>query len=340
MKQNEITVIVPAYNVQFKIVRCLNSLLNQIKCSAKIIVINDGSTDKTLEILKEFTSKYKQIKVISQRNKGVSFARNKGLQICDTKYVTFVDADDYVDNEYLYNLYSGFLKKPKIDLSVSGVKCVDFNGRKINLTALPNKIINSSQMLEDIFKPTGPAGYLYNKLWKMDIINAHHICFDTDITMAEDLLFTVRYLQYTDYISYTSAVDYNYVRSKSGLSSGIEITQHNARFREINENYLEALKKIIFLIPNNLIAAKKAAYVKYAISNINFARQLRTKSLKLTTEDSELAYILTQNGRKYKGIVLESKVISNKAKMIFVISLCCPSIMALIDKVHIYFINR
>lgn len=334
---SDITVIIPVYNSQNTIRKCINSLLDQTKCFPKIIIINDGSTDNTLSILNEFYSAYSQIKVVSQKNQGVSYARNKGLSMCDTKYVAFVDADDYVDTDYLYNLWIGFSKDSDIDLAVSGIECTNFNGKNYALVNLEEKIINSSQMQEDLFKINGPSGYLNNKLWKMQIITENHLCIDTTLTMSEDLLFTVEYLQFARKIAYSSTCNYHYVRNKNGLSSGIEITQNNINFKKINEDYIAALHKVIKKIPLSLTNARRNAYAQYAIANANFSRQLRKNNkFKLSCEDKTAIKDPRNEAIKFKEYVLKNIMISKRKKIIFLLSIHNPMIMSLIDKIYMY----
>lgn len=339
--KSDITVIIPAYNSQNTIKKCLNSLIDQTQCSPEIIVINDGSTDKTLSILEWYAAKYSQIRVISQKNQGVSYARNKGLSMCNTKYVAFVDADDYVDANYIYNLRSAFLKNSDIDLAVSGVECIGFNGKQFSLVNLKEKIINSSQMEEDLFKINGPAGYLYNKLWKMQIIAKNHLHMDTSLTMAEDLLFTIEYLQVAHKVAYLSTRDYFYVRNKNGLSSGIEMTQSNINFRKTNEDFIKALNEVIKKIPVSLTNVRKNVYAQYALANANFLRQLRRcKKLKIDHTDKKLIKKTRKEAVRFQKYVLKNTTIATGKKIVFLLSLWNPIIMSLIDRIYIYWHKR
>ena len=100
-----ISVIVPAYNVEKYIEECLLSLVNQTYKDIEIIIINDGSTDKTKEIIIEYQEKYKNITGYNQKNNGVSVARNLGLKIAKGEYVIFVDPDDYLDSTMIEKMH-------------------------------------------------------------------------------------------------------------------------------------------------------------------------------------------------------------------------------------------
>ena len=105
--QPKISVIIPVYNVEKYLRECLDSIVNQTFKDIEIICVDDGSTDKSLEILREYEQKDKRIIVISQPNKGVSTARNIGMQQATGKYMMFVDSDDYITQnacELIYNV--------------------------------------------------------------------------------------------------------------------------------------------------------------------------------------------------------------------------------------------
>jgi len=110
----KITIVVPVYNAEETIKRCLDSILNQTFTEFLVVIVNDGSTDKTKDILNDYNDK--RIIIINQENEGAGFARNKALEIIKTKYVTFIDADDYVDKDYLKQLYEN-IKKADADIA-------------------------------------------------------------------------------------------------------------------------------------------------------------------------------------------------------------------------------
>lgn len=94
----DLSIIIPVYNVEEYIYDCLYSVLNIDNLNYEIILINDGSTDRSGDIIKEFAKKYHNIKIIEQENKGLSAARNKGIQNAIGEYILFVDSDDYLLN--------------------------------------------------------------------------------------------------------------------------------------------------------------------------------------------------------------------------------------------------
>ena len=107
----KVSVIVPVYNVEKYIRKCLDSLVNQTLEDIEIIVVNDGSKDSSIDILKEYAEKHNNIKVYEKENGGLSDARNYGLQFATGKYIAFLDSDDYVD----VNLYKRMYEKAKAE---------------------------------------------------------------------------------------------------------------------------------------------------------------------------------------------------------------------------------
>ena len=105
MKEELISVIVPVYNVEKILPYSLESIINQTYKDLEIIVVNDGSTDSSPEICKEYAKKDKRIKIINQKNKGLSGARNSGIDVANGKYISFIDSDDVISNEFFSYLY-------------------------------------------------------------------------------------------------------------------------------------------------------------------------------------------------------------------------------------------
>ena len=106
----KISIIVPVYNVESYLVRCIDSILNQSFKNFELILVNDGSTDDSLIICKKYLNVDKRIKLVSQVNKGLSAARNTGLRHTSGKYICFIDSDDFVEKDYLLFLINNIEK--------------------------------------------------------------------------------------------------------------------------------------------------------------------------------------------------------------------------------------
>ena len=177
---NKISVIIPVFNVEKYIGRCLDSILANGYSNLEIICVNDGSTDNGLNVLLNYANKDNRIIVISTCNGGVSRARNIGLEICTGEYVAFIDPDDCIHNQYFSILY-GVLK----NRSVSAVLCKwemfsdDYKTSPIDIPKLDNKQYTMRELLK-----TEYVQNCWARLYKRSIIS--DIGFDEKLIMGED----------------------------------------------------------------------------------------------------------------------------------------------------------
>jgi len=182
----DISVIIPAYNSEDTIKRCVKSVINQsIFNQLEVILINDGSTDSTLEILMDY-AKYANVKVIDVANGGPAKARNIGIKTASAKYIGFVDADDYIEED----MYETMLKEMNEDIDL--VCCGRRNLYSDNTTK--DFINNSNETDPKKFNST--TAYIWDKLFKKDIINQFNIEFPENLSYAEDFYFLTIYKLY------------------------------------------------------------------------------------------------------------------------------------------------
>ena len=123
-----ISIVVPVYNVEKYLKRCLDSLVNQTYKNIEIILVNDGSTDSSLEICKGYAKKDSRVKIISKKNEGLGYTRNEGINIAKGIYIAFIDSDDYVDENFYEKLYVS-AKKYNSDMVYASFKSVDKNNK-------------------------------------------------------------------------------------------------------------------------------------------------------------------------------------------------------------------
>lgn len=127
-----VSIIVPVYNVEKYLARCLNSLIEQTLYEIEIICVDDGSTDNSPKILKQYADKYPNIKIITQTNKGLSAARNTGMNHAQGKYIGFVDSDDWIDKDFYEKLFYT-AQKYNASISAAGIIRLSKFSRKIHL---------------------------------------------------------------------------------------------------------------------------------------------------------------------------------------------------------------
>lgn len=181
-----ISVIVPVYNVEPYLKRCLSSILAQTYRNLEIICVNDGSTDNSLDILNEFAEKDSRIKVLSQANSGVSTARNAGIDQAHGEYITFVDSDDTVQ-ESMYTTLMALFDEEEIDIVHCGYRRVDPDGSIKDVTGTGKCVIQSStEALECLITGKLFVGSLCNKIYKIELFQ--DIRLDPTIRINEDIL--------------------------------------------------------------------------------------------------------------------------------------------------------
>lgn len=208
----KISIIIPAYNAQKYIVRCLNSIVNQANDNIEVVIVNDGSTDNTERICREYSSIYNYIKTVSQTNGGVSSARNNGIKNAQGEYILFLDADDF----FAENAIEWFLSKTCDD---NCLWCGSYNYIKTRNRIEPFYLSEKeydleSEYIDNIidFVPNAPWGKLYNR----ELLVKNDILFPEGIPYAEDTIFLLNYLQYVRYVKTSKKVIYNYNFTDSG----------------------------------------------------------------------------------------------------------------------------
>lgn len=223
MKKNpQISIIIPVYNVDKYINRCIDSILKQTYKDFEIILIDDGSKDTSLKKIKQYEKKYDFIKVFSQKNSGPAITRNRGIDNASGKYIMFIDSDDYIDKDYLENYISNIEDN---DIVIGGFRKVD--NKKVTFT---RKLIDTEFSKYIV---TGPVCHLYKK----DLIVNNSIKF-LDTNMSEDTYFNVKIYELNPRIKSISYIGYNYYTNPTSISN----TKHKGFSKDID--FLEFLKEL------------------------------------------------------------------------------------------------
>ena len=181
----KVSIIIPVYNAEKFLDRCIQSVLDQTYQNVELVLINDGSTDQSLKKIKKYEKKYKNIIVFTQKNKGAGEARNKGINVSTGDYITFVDADDYIEDDYVENLIS---KSNNMDIVICGYQRYDTNNNLI-FKKVPYGIdIDYFRFISTICK-----------LYRKDFI-VENIIYFSNRRIGEDILFTLKCYSLTDKI--------------------------------------------------------------------------------------------------------------------------------------------
>lgn len=267
-----VSIIVPVYNVEIFLSKCIESILNQSFGDFELILVNDGSLDNSGKICDEYSLKDSRIKVYHKENGGVSSARNLGINEAKGKWISFVDADDWIEQDYCATLWN---KSNEADLIYFTSRHYYIDGsQKITL---PKECISNSRL--DIeknilyLKSNDVSyeffGFTWNKFFKLSIIKKHNIKFIEGLSVREDEIFTSTYCRYIKILSILPLVLYNYRVLNSGLTARKKTYQELLLLSEkINE-------EIIYYQLPDLISFETQRVVNY-----HYMAMDSTKSIK------------------------------------------------------------
>lgn len=196
----EVSIIIPVYNAQKYLERCINSVLSQEGVEVELILIDDGSIDESTKICELYSSKYREIKFFRQKNKGVSAARNTGLMYASGQYIGFVDSDDYIDSRMYDKLLRGLVSN-NADIAICDNRNVVLDMEKgidtfeslTRDTVLDKKNITPDILLEI-------AGGVCRCLYRREVIC--NIKFPLDLKISEDRIFNLYAMGYAEKIVY------------------------------------------------------------------------------------------------------------------------------------------
>ena len=309
----KVSVIVPVYNAEEFVVECVNSIRNQSIQDMEIICINDGSTDQSAELLTAISKEDERMIIVHQTNQGVSVARNTGLSLAKGEYITFVDADDYIEPTYL----ASFFEFATADLISSRLSTLQtFEGLAYN-QVYPREVI------EEVLYPMMLKGDQFNAVWskvfKNSVIQNNNILFPKGQKLGEDAHFIMQYLRHAQDITFVENDKYIYrentlsatrfVKDDSFFNQMFEEFQfdHRKNFDMVlQEEHIRKLKtnrllqafmaalSLYFRGNSVLTYPQRKEYIKKALNEINFL-----------LKDEEYNYFLSKS-KGFQKKVLEA----------------------------------
>lgn len=230
-----LSIIIPVYNAGKMIGKCLDSIRHLEEEDIEVIVINDGSTDDTAKYLECCCDKDNRLRLYEKENSGVSDTRNYGVSLCQGKYITFVDADDEISEEY--NQLISMLKKTDYDLYSFDFKlCIAGNENVVEKKYLQEGVNNKEIFVREIF--AGRSNNVWNHIYKTQIIRCEKIFFEKEVKMGEDLLFNLKYLQFVKCGYYINQTLYRY----NGDNTGSAV--HNKKLSYLDD-YIKIYNELI-----------------------------------------------------------------------------------------------
>ena len=302
----KVSVIVPVYNSEKYLSRCIESVLNQKLKEIELLLVNDGSTDNSLEICKKYAGIDNRIKIIDKQNGGVSSARNAGIDAAKGEFIGFVDSDDWINPEMYSNMYKK-VKETGSDICICNF-FEDYFGYSIpNILKINKNILLKDDIINDlILNMIAPndidsnsmpiMGSVWRLLINRELILNNNIRFPLNIHFMEDFLFCINTFLNCSKISIDSRYYYHYCYNNISASRGYIKDMHNVQVDVFNqlENILQkhnlitiakdrlklryinlCIASIINEIHNNINFRKKYTYIKYICSDNKLNQYLK-----------------------------------------------------------------
>ena len=316
-----ISLILPIYNVEEYLNECLESILNQSYCDYELLIVDDGSTDSSLHIARGYSEKFKDIKVFTQENKGVSEARNLALKNAKGDYILFIDSDDFLRKDMLEKLIETALESNS-DITISNYYLYyNKNNFKEFIKGMPKyNLYTNSEVIEMMLKHK-LQGQLWNKLFKTSLLKEINFQFEKG-RYIQDIFPIFRAVSASKKIAYINEALYFYRQRE-------ESTVHK-RNKKLTEDYYHAMTSIIDYVNGNKIEVKKKSlrifkvnvfsYFIYHYTNENLSNSYRTFKnsiyLSLNMQIKEILFLKGVNIRHKLRIVLWKLGIFNFLKKV------------------------
>lgn len=239
----KVSVVIPVYNAKDYLHDCIKSLLDQTLIDCEFVFVNDGSTDNSCEIIEEYQKNDQRIVLINQENKGIGEARNTGINAAKGEYLSFLDNDDFLKNNFLESLYNTAVKDD-LDILISktilgrdGKFIIKDNGFECNIILekafIQNKIIPNLLRVEDLFA-------VWNKIYKLSFINQNQVRFPGNRVIEEDNMFNIQAFNKAKKVIFVEYAGYYY---REVANSKSRLTLENDYFSKALEKYYFDYKK-------------------------------------------------------------------------------------------------
>lgn len=324
-----ISVIIPVYNRENYLSQCIESVLSQTLTEFELILVNDGSTDRSEEICEYYQKKDSRVIVINKENSGVGETRNFGLRKATAEYVMFLDADDWMQPNMLERMYEE-IEKNKTDLVICGYRYIYDEKRDSSLNYdvfyENNKFIGQEQVKSYFVKyyPDGMLGYPWNKLYRLDLIKQNHIYFPKMRRM-EDGIFNLNFFEYANSCCVISDSLYNYragqVVMKKKLPTDILelleefVVQYYKKIKKWGYDVVSVEEPMVDCFLNEFVSCIENQYI-----NENSSWYILKKNLLAYYDKEVVCYMMnkTYKGSRYPKLILKLYK-SKRFKLLYVV---------------------
>ena len=335
MKEYLFSIVIPIYNEGEGMRKPIESILNQKDDNYndyEIILVDDGSKDCSPQICDEYDKNYSFITAIHKENGGSVDARRVGIEAAKGKYIVFVDGDDYVERNYLYNLHKAV--KEEADFYILNSKYQQYNSKKLEIqkSNLKDGFIDIQEATNWIIG--GVDGYLWNKIYVTDIIRKNNINFSKKIIFGDDIYMNLLYLRYAKkiYVQNTSSYVHIWDTPTSVCYNNVKLS----RFEEIDIVFKEVEKYVKDLninteIYNNFINSEMAVLI-INIASLK-ANKLRKKDIISVFNKSELfKFLLEYKPKGIKNKLYHFLIIRNQIMPIYLLYVSKEKIKSIIKR--------
>lgn len=320
-----ISIIIPIYNAEKYLEKCISSILNQTYSNLEIILINDGSKDRSLDMCKEYAKNDKRIIVIDKENEGVSIARNEGIEIANGDWISFIDADDWINMDMFEKLiYIGngeifdvimcncYINKENDEIINSSLSNYDLCYCKKEINILQQKFLCKGI---NEYKPyVWGIGTPWCKLYKSSLIKENNIRFVPGLTRNEDGLFNLYVFEYSNKILYTPEAYYHYRVLSNSLSHGKQkdiISNTEKNLFELKRFAKDFNKDEIFIngVYSRIITSTQLYLKDYYFYDVSFNTYFHKKKELIKLMETEL-YLEGVKKVKYYTMSFSEKIYS------------------------------
>ena len=236
-----VSIIIPIYNVEKYLRRCLDSLIAQTFDDWQAICVNDGSPDNSAQILAEYAARDARFKVITKKNAGVSAARNDGIKNADGKFIHFLDADDWVDADFYQHMVT-----VATDTDADMV-CCGFVSNNKHCAPIVYDSVRVARSVPEKLRATWALtdSYVWRYLFRADFIKKNKLKFDTKLIAQEDTLFVLNAIEKSGVVAIAPYVNYHYMFNENSALNSRDAA-HHARVKmqyKIGKEYRRAFAK-------------------------------------------------------------------------------------------------
>lgn len=299
--KEKISIIVPVYKVEKYLERCVNSLLNQTYKNIEIILVNDGSPDNCPAICDDYASKDSRVKVIHKNNGGLSDARNIGIENSTGEYLSFVDSDDWVKNDFIEELYSNIIRE-KACISIVGCELVWDSGKSITFSDKKDYFVyNQENAIKELLKQDKFHCMVCQKMYKRDIFS--DIKFPLG-KIYEDVAVSLPTFLKAHKVVFSGDPKYYYFQRENSIV--------NEKFSKEKLYFLDCCKEIIDYSNNHNKIFDKEAHNFYLRALLMLLLQLYSD---VRTRNSEICKQLEKEVRKNKKHIFVNPYIDFKKRI-------------------------